>query len=116
MGWGSGSKYRTSSYSSDFEFFLFFSSFFFMLQMPFIFIGNARFRRATVLYIKVSTPKDDRIPKMGAGLKSTFQILSACAVIYNGSFFPKTFRDWNALPDSLKSSTTSAEDFVADES
>ena len=42
MGWGCGSIYRTSSYSSDFEFF------FFLLQMDFSFIGKAQFRRATL--------------------------------------------------------------------
>ena len=30
-----------------------------------------------------------------------------------GSFFPRTIRDWNALPDSLISSAEDAEDCVA---
>ena len=40
-GWGWRSKYRTSSYSSDF-------AFIFLLQMHFSFIGKAQFRRATL--------------------------------------------------------------------
>ena len=39
MGWGWRSKYRTSSYSCDFEFI-------FLLQMHFSFIGKAQSRRA----------------------------------------------------------------------
>ena len=42
MGWGWRSKYRTSSFSSDFELD------FFLPQMHFSFIGKARFRRATL--------------------------------------------------------------------
>ena len=42
MGWGWRSKYRTSSYSSNFEFI------FFLFQMHFSFIGKAQFRQATM--------------------------------------------------------------------
>ena len=47
MGGAGGIKYRTSSYSSDFEFIFFF---FFWLQMYFSFIGKAQFRRATMFW------------------------------------------------------------------
>ena len=42
-----------------------------------------------------------------------FQTPTANTDVYKGSFFPKTTRDWNALPDSLISSAEEAEDCVA---
>ena len=42
-----------------------------------------------------------------------FQILIANTDVYKGSFFPRTIRDWNALPDSLISCAEDAEDCVA---
>ena len=42
-----------------------------------------------------------------------FQTPIANTDVYKGSFFPKTIKDWNALPDSLISSAEDAEDCVA---
>ena len=42
-----------------------------------------------------------------------FQTPIANTDVYKGSFFPQTIRDWNALPDSLISSSEDAEDCVA---
>ena len=54
-------------------------------------------------------------PKLGIEEISTkaFQTPVANTDVYEGSFFPQTIRDWNALPDSLISSAEDAEDFVA---
>ena len=42
-----------------------------------------------------------------------FQTASANTDVYKCSFFPKTIRDWNVLPDSLISSAEVAEDCVS---
>ena len=39
----------------------------------------------------------------------TFQTPATRTDIYKGSFFPQTFRDWNALPDSIITSAEGAE-------
>ena len=41
-----------------------------------------------------------------------YQVPIANTDIYKSSIFPKTIRDWNALPDSLISSAKGAEDGV----
>ena len=65
---------------------------------------------------KASVPTDDLIPKTRCCRNQhsmTFQTPIANTDIYKGSFFPKTIRDWNALPDSLISSAEDADDCVA---
>ena len=65
---------------------------------------------------KASIPTDDLIPKTRRGRNQqsmAFQTPFANADVYKGSFFPKTIRDWNALPDSLISSAEDAEECVA---
>ena len=42
-----------------------------------------------------------------------FKTLIANTDVYKGSFCPQTYRDWNAVPDSLTSSAEDAEDYVA---
>ena len=54
-------------------------------------------------------PTDDFIPPIKRSRNHhslTFQTPATRTDIYNGSFFPQTIRDWNALPDSI---ITSAE-------
>ena len=43
----------------------------------------------------------------------TFHTPAARTDIYNGSFFPQTIRDWNALPNLIITSVEGAEDSVA---
>ena len=65
---------------------------------------------------KASVPTDDLIPKTRRCRNQhsmAFQTPIANTDVYKGSFFPKTIRDWNALPDSLISSAEYAEDCVA---
>ena len=65
---------------------------------------------------KASVPTDDLIPKTRRCRNQhsmAFQTPMANTDVYKGSFFPQTIRDWNALPDSLISSTEDAEDCVA---
>ena len=65
---------------------------------------------------KASVPTDDLIPKTRRCRNQhsmAFQTPIANTDVYKGSFFPQTIRDWNALPDSLISSTEVAEDCVA---
>ena len=63
---------------------------------------------------KASVPTDDLIPKTRHCQHSmAFQTPIVNTDAYKGSFFPKTIRDWNALPDSLISSAEDAEDCVA---
>ena len=54
--------------------------------------------------IKASIPpSDDLIPKTRRCRNQhsmAFQTLIGHINVYKGSFFPKTIRDWNALPDS----------------
>ena len=64
---------------------------------------------------KASVPTDDFIPKARRCRNQhsiEFQTPIANTDIYKGSFFPRTIRDWNALPDSLISSAEDAEDCV----
>ena len=65
---------------------------------------------------KASVPTDDLIPKARSCRNQhsmAFQTPIANIDVYKGSFFPQTIRDWNALLDSLISSTEDAEDCVA---
>ena len=65
---------------------------------------------------KASIPTDDLIPKTRRCRNQhsmAFQTPIANTDVYKGSLFPQTIRDWNALPDSLISSTKDAEDCVA---
>ena len=65
---------------------------------------------------KASVPTDDLIPKARRCRNQhsmAFQTPIANTDVYKGSFFPRTIRDWNALPDSLISSAEDAEDCVA---
>ena len=62
-----------------------------------------------------SIPTDDLIPKTRRGRNQhskAFQIPIANTDVYKCSFFPKTIRDWNVLPDSLISSAEVAEDCI----
>ena len=77
--------------------------------------------RLTLLYKglkgKASVPTDDRIPKTRrcrSQHSMAFQTPIANTDVYKGSFTPKTFRDWNALPDSLILSAEDAEDCVTE--
>ena len=68
------------------------------------------------LKCKASIPTDDFIPKTWCGKNQhskAFQTPIANTDVYKGSFFPKTIRGWNALPNSLISSAEDAEDCVA---
>ena len=47
------------------------------------------------------------------GHSLVFQIPTACKDAYKKSFFPKTIRDWNVLPDSLISSAELSDDCVS---
>ena len=62
-----------------------------------------------------SIPTDDLIPPIRSCRNHSlaFQIPTARTDIYKGSFFPRTIRDWNALPDSVISSAEGAKDEVA---
>ena len=65
---------------------------------------------------KASVPTDNLIPKTRRARNQhsmAFQTPIANTVVYNGSFFPKTIRDWNALPDCPISSAEDAGDCVA---
>ena len=56
---------------------------------------------------QASVPTDDLIPQTSRCRNQhsmAFQTPIANIDVYKGSFFPKTIRDWNALPDSLISS------------
>ena len=75
--------------------------------------------RLTLLYKglkgKASVPTDDLIPKIRCCRNQhsmAFQTPTANTNVYKGSFFPKTIKDWNALPDSLISSAVDAKDCV----
>ena len=65
---------------------------------------------------KASVPTDDIIPKTRRCRNQhsmAFQTPIANTDVYKGSFFPKTIRNLNALPDSLTSSAENAEVCVA---
>ena len=65
---------------------------------------------------KASVPTDDLIPKTRCARNRhsmAFQTPIANTDVYKGSFFRRTIRDWNALPDSLILSAEDAEDCVA---
>ena len=65
---------------------------------------------------KARIPTDDLIPKNRSCRNQhsmVFQIPSASKDSYKKSFFPKTIRDWNALPDSLISSVELSDDCVS---
>ena len=65
---------------------------------------------------KASVPTDDLIPKTRRCRNQhsmAFQTPIANTDVCKGSFFPRTIRDWNALPDSLISSAEDVEDSVA---
>ena len=65
---------------------------------------------------KASVPTGNNIPKTRRCKNQhsmAFQTPIANTDVYEGSFFPQTTRDWNALPDSLISSAEEAKDFVA---
>ena len=65
---------------------------------------------------KARIPTDDLIPKNRRCRKQhslVFQIPSASKDSYMKSFFPQTIRDWNALPDSLISSSELSDDCVS---
>ena len=61
---------------------------------------------------KASIPTDDLIPKSRRG-RNQLPLLVPMFISYEGSFFPQTIKDWNALPDSLISSAEDAEDYIA---
>ena len=61
---------------------------------------------------KVSVPTDDLIPKTRRCRNQhsmAFQTPIANTDVYKGNFFPRSIRDWNALPDSLISSAEDAQ-------
>ena len=65
---------------------------------------------------KARIPTDDLIPKARRGRNQhslAFQISSASKDVYKYSFFPKTIRDWNDLPESLISSSELSDDSVS---
>ena len=65
---------------------------------------------------KVIVPTDDLILKSRRCRNQhsmAFQTPIANTDVYQGSFFPQTIRDWNALPDSLISSAEDTEGCVA---
>ena len=65
---------------------------------------------------KASVSTDDLIPKTRRCRNQhsmAFQTPIANTDVYKSSFFPKTIRDWNALPDSLISSAEDPEDCVS---
>ena len=65
---------------------------------------------------KASVPTDDLIPKTRRCRNHhsmAFQTPIANTDVYKGSFFPRTIRDWNALPDSHISSAEDEEDCIA---
>ena len=79
-----------------------------------------KYNRLILLYKgpkgKASVPTDDLIPKARRCRNQhsmEFQTPIANTDVHKGSFFPRTIRDWNALPDSLISSAEDAEDCVA---
>ena len=68
--------------------------------------------RLILLYIglkgKARIPTNDLIPKTKRGRNQhsfAFKIPSASKDVYEYSFFPKTIRDWDGLPESLISSS-----------
>ena len=64
---------------------------------------------------KANVPTDDLNPKTRRCRNQhsmAFQIPIANTDVYKRSFFPQTIRNWNALPDSLISSTQNAENCV----
>ena len=65
---------------------------------------------------KARIPTDDLIPKARRDRNqhsSAFQVPSASKGVYKYSFFPQTIRDWNALPESLISSSELSDDSVS---
>ena len=65
---------------------------------------------------KARIPTDDLIPKVRRCRNHhsmAFQIPSASKDTYKNSFFPRTIRDWNDLPDSLISSAELSDDCVS---
>ena len=65
---------------------------------------------------RAKIPTDDLIPKNRRCRNQhslAFQIPSASTDAYLHSFFPKTIRDWNELPDSLISSAELSDDCVS---
>ena len=65
---------------------------------------------------KARIPTDDLIPKNRRCRNQqllVFQIPTASKDAYKKSFFPKTIRDWNVLPDSLISSDELSDDCVS---
>ena len=61
---------------------------------------------------KATVPTDDLLPKTRHCINRHSMALQNTDV-YKGSFFHRTIRDWNALPDSLIASAEDAEDCVA---
>ena len=59
-----------------------------------------------------SIPTDDLIPKLGAVKSSLLKFSDSAArpVIYKGSLFPQTIRDWNVLQALIITSAEGAED------
>ena len=65
---------------------------------------------------KARIPTDDLIPKTRRGKNQhflAFQITSASKGEYKYSFFPRTIRDWNDLPEPLISSSELSDDNVS---
>ena len=65
---------------------------------------------------KARIPTDDLIPKTRRDRNQhslAFQIPSASKDVYKNSFFHKTIRDWNDLPESLISSSELSDDSVS---
>ena len=76
-----------------------------------------RRRNSRLIYFvqRSSIPTDGFIPiiRRSRNYHSlTFLTAAARTNIYKGSFFPRTTRDWNVLPDSIIISAESAEDGV----
>ena len=65
---------------------------------------------------KARIPTDDLIPKVRRCRNHhsmAFQIPSASKDTYKNSFFPRTIKDWNDLPDSLIFSAGLSDDCVS---
>ena len=63
---------------------------------------------------KARIPTDDLIPKTRRGRNQhSFQVPSVSKDVYQYSFFPRTIRDWNDLPESLISSSELSDDSVS---
>ena len=70
--------------------------------------------KASILTDDLIPPHPPPPPKQAPQKPSlAFQVPSATTDIYKVNFFPRTTRDWNALPDSLVCSAEGADDSVA---